>query len=88
MWGDKMVIFGGFVEGYRTNEVLIYDFKARKWETIDPKEGTMPEPRAGHSCSVYNDCIYVFGGKDDDNTKLNDFWKFDLKSHIWNQIKV
>jgi N-acetylneuraminic acid mutarotase len=88
MWGDKMVIYGGFVEGYRSSETIMYDFKTRKWENVEPKSNVIPEPRAGHSCSIYNDGLYVFGGKDDDNNKLNDLWCFDLKSYIWKEIKV
>ena len=34
-----------------------------------------PCPRAGHSSVLYRDNLYVFGGKDNDNSKLNDLWK-------------
>ena len=30
--------------------------------------------------------MYIFGGKDDDNNKLNDTWKFNFKSFSWTQI--
>ena len=31
--------------------------------------------------------MYVFGGKDDDNNKLNDLWKLDLNTYTWVEIK-
>ena len=30
--------------------------------------------------------MFVFGGKDDDNNKLNDTWKFNFNTCIWTQI--
>jgi hypothetical protein len=35
-----------------------------------------PPPRAGHSAIVYGDSMILFGGKDDENNKLNDLWIF------------
>lgn len=31
--------------------------------------------------------MYVFGGKDLDNNKLSDFWKLDLTTYKWTEIK-
>ena len=33
------------------------------------------------------DTMYVFGGKDDDNNKLNDLWKFSFQSLEWQELK-
>ena len=27
--------------------------------------------------------MYIFGGKDEDNEKLKDFWSFNLETHEW-----
>ena len=32
--------------------------------------------------------MYVFGGKDDDNLKLNDLWQFDFQTKSWTQMQV
>lgn len=42
-----------------------------------------PEPRAAQSAIIQNDLLIVFGGKDEENEKLNDVWAFNLKTHIW-----
>ena len=39
--------------------------------------GEEPKPRASHSAAVYADKLYIFGGQDDDNNKLNDLWEYD-----------
>ena len=30
--------------------------------------------------------MYVFGGKDEDNEKLKDFWSFDFETCIWTEL--
>ena len=42
---------------------------------------TKPVGRSGHSAVLYENGMYIFGGKDDDNNKLNDLWRFDLSSY-------
>ena len=34
---------------------------------------------------MYDDKMYIFGGKDEDNEKLKDFWCFDFLSSSWIQ---
>lgn len=31
-------------------------------------------------------CFFIFGGQDNDNNKLNDLWKFDYSSSMWEEI--
>lgn len=81
-----MVIFGGFCDGYRTNEIVKYHFTDNRWstvQTVDPK----PISRSGHSAIIFNSSMYVFGGKDEDNNKLNDLWSLDLSNNLWKQIQ-
>lgn len=74
------------MRGERTNDVYRYLVKENKWELVRPFSGAQPCPRAGHSCVAYNDSIFVFGGKDEDNNKLSDFWEFNLITAKWTQI--
>jgi len=41
----------------------------------------MPILRAGHSAVVFKDKMLVFGGKDEDNVKLNDLWAFNFSNY-------
>jgi N-acetylneuraminic acid mutarotase len=91
LYGDSMIIFGGFSFGQRTNDVYAYNFNTNKWTWMAYEGKVAPCPRAGHSAVIKidqtsGDCMYIFGGKDDDNNKLNDTWKFNLKTSTWTQI--
>ncbi len=43
----------------------------------------MPEPRAGAAAVVFNNAIYLFGGKTTGDTLLNTVAKFDLTTMEW-----
>ena len=74
-----MIIFGGFQQGTRTNEVSIYNFPANTWTNVTfPVGEEQPCARSGHSAVVYNGNMYIFGGKNDSSEKLNDFWSFNI----------
>jgi hypothetical protein len=32
--------------------------------------------------------MYIFGGKDSENNKLNDLWKLDLSTYKWVEIQT
>ncbi|KAJ1883139.1 hypothetical protein LPJ57_000384 [Coemansia sp. RSA 486] len=45
----------------------------------------VPPPRAGHSCSVHLDTIFVFGGMDSERC-YNDLWEYSLDTHVWRRV--
>jgi hypothetical protein len=83
-----MIIFGGFVSGTRVNDIYRYYFKENKWEFIQPLGNSAPPKRAGHSAVIYGDSFVIFGGKDEDNNKLNDVWEFNLNTYQWTEFKL
>ncbi|CAG9829594.1 unnamed protein product [Diabrotica balteata] len=83
--------------GKYSNE--LYELQAAKWEwkklkPKEPKFGTLPCPRLGHSFTVVNSKVYLFGGLANDSTDpknnipryLNDLFTLDIKSNPmqWN----
>ena len=89
---DSMVIFGGFNFGRRTNQIFKYYFGRNVWEQIIPNTRDAPCARVGHSAVLKKDaqggdCMYIFGGKDDENNKLSDTWKFNFNTLEWTQIR-
>lgn len=83
-----MIVFAGFERGMRQNSIIQYDFNSKIWSEIEAdKAFTPPQPRAGHSAVIYEDKLYIFGGKDEDNEKLRDFWSFDLNTKAWEQLE-
>lgn len=43
----------------------------------------LPRPRTNHTALYYKHGMYIFGGSDEGNNKLNDLWKFDLQKKRW-----
>jgi N-acetylneuraminic acid mutarotase len=76
-----MIIFGGFVEGELVNSTFKFNFKTSEWKLVTSL--VLPSSRAGHSAIVHQSYMYVFGGKDESNQKLNDLWRLDLNTDEW-----
>ncbi len=72
-----IAIFGGFVEGERVNEVYSLDVTTCEW-IYHKSTDKAPVPRVAISAHSYNGKMYIFGGADEENDKLNDFWGFDF----------
>lgn len=82
-----MIIFGGFCEGERTNEIVIYNMKTNMWQAVKlPANARKPSARSGHGAAYFNGTLYVFGGKDQDSNKLNDLWAFNLEGKYWDKV--
>ncbi len=73
-----MFVYGGNVDGERVNDIYRFIFAENKWEIIIPFNKNCPVARAGHSAVVYRDSMFILGGKDEDNNKLNDLWEFNF----------
>ena len=74
-----MVIFGGFCQGTRTNDVAIFNIPANIWTNVKIHRGDpVPCARSGHSAAIYKGQMYIFGGKNDDAEKLDDLWVFNI----------
>ena len=37
---------------------------------------------------IYGDSLYVFGGQDPENNKLNDIWEFNFNTSQWLEIEA
>ena len=73
-----MIIFGGFRKGVRTNDIDKFLFQENRWVKVNASGAARPSPRSGHAAVIHQSAMWIFGGKDDDNCKLNDLWRFDL----------
>jgi N-acetylneuraminic acid mutarotase len=83
LYENSMIVFGGFTNGSRVNDLHRYYFHENKWEKIVPLSKQLPSPRSGHSTIIKDDSMIVFGGKDDENNKLNDIWELHLSTLKW-----
>ncbi|XP_053202592.1 host cell factor 1-like isoform X2 [Panonychus citri] len=92
--GTRLLVFGGMIEyGKYSNE--LYELQASRWEwrklkPRPPKNGIYPCPRLGHSFTLIQNKVYLFGGlaNDSDDPKnnipryLNDLYVLEMKPFL------
>ncbi|CAE7637232.1 LZTR1, partial [Symbiodinium sp. CCMP2456] len=83
--GDSMYLFGGST-GSARNDLYAFSFETDQWTEVRTTPGAtqksnVPCPRFCHTCDVYNNSLYVFGGYDGQQ-RLNDFWQFKLATEV------
>lgn len=64
IYGDNLIVFAGFDGNInsRINSLFLFDLRNCRWKQISAT-GDIPSPRHSHGACIYNDCMYVFGGK-------------------------
>lgn len=84
------MIFGGFVEGSRTNECFLgkKSLGVIEWREVGKNASEKPSIRASQSAVCHNGKCYIFGGMSDDNIKLNDLWELDIGSETYTKIEL
>lgn len=81
---NGIYIFGGFSKGKHLNSLHFYNPETRSVKLIETDES--PCARINSAIEIYQDSIYLFGGKDSDGKYLNDLWIFDIKKSKWSEI--
>lgn len=89
--GDgSFMVFGGFVNGFRVDELLRFKPSTTSVECEHLAGGKQsnkgPKPRTSHASGFVNGRFYVYGGQDDENNKLGDVWEFDCASKTWTEV--
>lgn len=72
-----MYVFGGRTqEGCELGDLVAFKINEWRWYKFE-YPGRGPSPRSGHSMSVYDKKIYLFGGQPNDGSRTTD--EDDLK---------
>ena len=50
------------------------------------ERAAMPQPTAAGACFVYEDNIYLFGGRDSFSTNHNDLWAYSTTTDTWRKV--
>jgi len=90
LYNDKMYIFGGFINSWRTSTIIEYDFQTKKYtktasedaNTQTPALGAPPKGRSAYSSVVYKNCMYIYGGWDG-HESMNDIHCYNLDTKQW-----
>ena len=102
-YAEKLWIFGGagvFVDDYLNdnggfswatshynNQLLCFDPSCEKW-TNPQSSGNIPEPRAGHSTAILRDTVWMIGGINLRNLRLDDLYQLDMHSLVWTKMEI
>jgi len=64
----------------------VYEVRTRVWRKPEVT-GMKPGPRDGHSATVSDDAMYIFGGFEDDTERFSqDVYRLCLKSMTWTHV--
>jgi N-acetylneuraminic acid mutarotase len=88
--GDTVYIFGGFTgsEGL-TNKLFKMQLSSYELNFTElSKSMNTPIARYGHAMEVYDEKLYILGGKDIQGNDLINVMAFDLKTETWNTLNV
>jgi len=86
---DKLYVFGGEISFCNDQEIplWIFDTEARTWQRGSSfSGGKAPKSLRGHSATVYNDSMFIFGGYQDLLGSNADVWMFHFPSCSWHLI--
>ncbi|CAL5981415.1 Kelch_repeat-containing protein [Hexamita inflata] len=81
--GVNLYLFGGDSQGSCMNDFWIY---SNQWQQL--KTTNTPCARYGHSSVIYNNKLYIYGGKNPTTKSLlDDFCVLDLDTLTWSYIQ-
>lgn len=84
-----MWVFGGYGGvGYSRrdyNDVHLFDIEAEEWVKAPALKGTAPKPRSGHSASVVDEKIFIFGGWNSVE-QFSDLFILDTTLNTWQSV--
>ena len=80
LYNNKLVVFGGFDGKQRYNDLRELDLEILMWKKL-PSEGNVPLTRFGHSASVFEQSMFIFGGWDGHET-LDDIFQYSFTTNF------
>uniref|UniRef100_A0A6Q2YK72 Attractin-like 1a n=2 Tax=Esox lucius TaxID=8010 RepID=A0A6Q2YK72_ESOLU len=84
--GKLMWVIGGYTFNYSSFQmVLNYNLESSTWDVVPIN--TSPLQRYGHSLALYQDDIYMYGGKLEagSGNVTDELWVFNIPRRIWSQ---
>ena len=88
VYEGNMYLYGGY-DGSCKSELHRFNFETNTWSEIKRRTSNhnWPKERYRTSCALYKSMMCIYGGHDSVR-QLNDFWLFDFKKMIWEEIKI
>lgn len=89
VYGNKMIVFGGYDGKKKLNDTFVFDFVSKTWAKPKAAEINPPNRRCKHSAVRYGNLMYVLGGfqyNDGDNYACTDLHMLDLDTYTWSTV--
>ncbi|KAG7864812.1 hypothetical protein KL918_005133 [Ogataea parapolymorpha] len=62
-YNNKLYVYGGTDGISIYNHLLVFDSLTNKWELCKLKGSVIPPPLQGHAAAIYQNLLFIFGGK-------------------------
>ncbi|KAJ3032295.1 hypothetical protein HK097_005308, partial [Rhizophlyctis rosea] len=87
---NKLYLFGGFhlYSDEVFNDLWVFNFADSRWKRVDHIKGQWPCARSGHTTSLWDKKLVIFGGIDKDDVFLNDLHILHLQTLTWEQPQM
>ncbi|GFS02631.1 Tip elongation aberrant protein 1 [Elysia marginata] len=88
---SQVLIFGGSFSESVIEEtplwILSTDLHCLRQYHPDSPSCARPTGRREHSCVVYQNSIYIYGGFSDSGGSTDEFWSFNIEEEVWRLIR-
>jgi Galactose oxidase, central domain len=69
------------------NDFWKFDLNSNSWQKL-LQEGDIPQPRSGHTLSIKDDCIFMFGGLLEITKEVNDTYRYEIATSTWANLRL
>lgn len=85
--GEHLYIYGGSdLDGQETSDLYSFTLKSG-WQKVEiQNQDEKPSPRVAAAMTAYKKKLYVFGGINESQGWMNDFYEFDTETSAWKRI--
>eukprot|EP01080_Neovahlkampfia_damariscottae_P007374 gene7374-11696_t len=86
LYNNSFYIFGGWNGFKRLNELLLYTLETNNLKLVSIATGDVPCGRSGHSSTIFDDYLFIFGGFNQNSDRMNDLFMYDIMKKHWKKI--
>lgn len=88
VYEHNIFVFGGW-DGHNTlDDLYQYSLTSKTWVEVRLTSGIKPSPRYRHSCVVFEDSLFIFGGVNKTQTRYNDLYEYSVNRREWSSKRV
>ncbi|KAJ6232438.1 leucine-zipper-like transcriptional regulator 1 [Anaeramoeba flamelloides] len=86
--GHELLLWGGLEHNLSriSDKFMSYNLIDEKWENIIPSSNNNPELRSHHGTCFDDTGFWIYGGLNNRNNKIQDFWRFEYSTRKWIKI--